>query len=107
MNDPVTEYAVRVTYRPAQTGRVREFGPHLADARAAYYHEVSLHGEDAVEFMFRQVRRTPWAPGKLPPPVDRETEMIASTVIPVPAAPVCGETLYERPIDDITTGGML
>lgn len=27
--------------------------------------------------------------------------------IPAPAAPVCGETLYTRPIDDVPTGGAL
>lgn len=31
----------------------------------------------------------------------------AITRIPAPAAPPCGETLYEKPIRDVTTGGLL
>lgn len=102
MNDPVTEYAVRTTYRPAQTGRIREFGIHLADARNAYDHEVGLHGEEAVEFLIRKVAKTDWTPGKLPPKVQRDQPMI-----PAPAAPACGETLYDRAIDNVPTGGQL
>lgn len=86
MNDPITEYAVRTTYRPAQSGRVREFGIHLADARNAY--EVSLHGEEAVEFLMRQVARTAWVAGKLPPPVvDRDGGL-------------CDPLLHQKPIRD-------
>lgn len=94
MNGFITEYAVRVVYTPGQTGRIIEFQHHLADARAAYDHAVELHGEGAVEFLMRQVRRTEWVAGVLPPRVHRDDGL-------------CGEYLYERPISDVPTGGVL
>lgn len=94
MNGFVTEYAVRVVYTPGQTGRIIEFQHHLADARAAYDHAVELHGEGAVEFLMRQVRRTEWVAGVLPPKVHRDDGL----AIPVPAAPPCGEILRGQTI---------
>jgi hypothetical protein len=72
VNGFITEYAIRVVYTPGQTGRITEYQHHLADARAAYDHEVEFHGEEAVEFLTRQVRKTEWVAGKLPPRVDRD-----------------------------------
>ncbi|RAG82684.1 hypothetical protein DN069_26590 [Streptacidiphilus pinicola] len=72
MNGFVTEYAIRTTHQPGQPERTREFGQRLADARAAYDQAVDFHGEPAVEFLTRQVRRTEWVSGKLPPKVDRD-----------------------------------
>lgn len=94
MNGFITEYAIRVVYSPGQTGRITEYQHHLADARAAYDHAVDFHGVDAVEFLTRQVRRTDWVAGKLPPPVDRDGGL-------------CEPILYERPIRDVPTGGVL
>lgn len=103
MNDPVTEYAIRVVYTPGQTGRITEYQHHLADARAAYDHAVSLHGEEAVEFLMRQVAKTAWTPGKLPPAVHRD----GGALIPAPSSPPCGEILRGQTIDNIPTGGHL
>jgi hypothetical protein len=94
VNGFITEYAIRVVYTPGQTGRITEYQHHLADARAAYDHEVDFHGADAVEFLTRQVRRTEWVAGKLPPKVDRDGGL-------------CDPILHEKPIRDITTGGLL
>lgn len=91
-----TEYAIRVTL-PGMSPRVTPYATFPRDAIRAYDHAVSLHGEEAVEFMSRQVQRTDWVPGKLPPPPDPDGRVQA---IPAPAGPVCGETLYERPIRD-------
>jgi hypothetical protein len=95
VNGFITEYAIRVVYTPGQTGRITEYQHHLADARAAYDHEVEFHGADAVEFLTRQVRRTEWVAGKLPPKVVHRDDGW------------CGEILSEKPIRDVTTGGLL
>lgn len=82
MNGFITEYAIRVVYSPGQTGRITEYQHHLADARTAYYHQAELHGRDVVEFLTRQVTRTDWVPGVLPPPVDRDGGLCDPTMIP-------------------------
>jgi hypothetical protein len=69
----ITEYAVRITYFQGKQ-HTREFNGFLRDAVNAYDHEVALHGEDHVEFMSRQVTRTAWVAGHLPPRVPAQLE---------------------------------
>lgn len=98
MIEKFTEYAVRVTL-PGHIARITPCANFVQDAIRAYDHAASLHGEDVVEFLSRQVTRTDWVPGKLPPKVQEP--------------PDC-EPQWERPsvspktgFTDVPTGGML
>lgn len=100
--DQFTEYAVRVTYSRGNQ-RTREFNRYLTDAVNAYVHESSLHGEQCVEFLSREVTRTEWVAGKLPPKVAEPPDGVGDCEPQWPrqsASPKTGFT-------DVPTGGML
>lgn len=88
MTEKFTEFGIRVTlpgYSPYDTSYQRS----ERDAIRGYDHARELHGEEAVQFMTRQVHRTDWVMGKLPPAVAQP---------PDPDDRVsCGEILYTRP----------
>jgi hypothetical protein len=90
VQEQFTEFGIRLTlpgYNPRDTSYQRS----EQDAIRAYDHAAALHGEAAVEFLMRQVRRTDWVATKLPPPVKRDD------------GPLCDPTL--RPTPTITDAG--
>lgn len=102
----ITEYAVRVTL-PGHVARLTPCANFVEDAIRAYDHAASLHGEAAVEFLARQVTRTEWVPGKLPPKVDPEPPDSRTVGDCEPSWVQAAADLGKDRITDVPTRGML